>query len=72
MPLGDNTHGAVKQCNEIAKRDQSRSHFDWLYERYMDGVITRSALVKEATALGIELAPESNTSTSDGFTVSIQ
>ena len=55
----------------MASLDQQRNHFIWLQEQYDAGLITRSALVKAAASLGLELAPERVESDVEGFMVQI-
>ena len=63
IPLGNSTGGALDNCLEFARTDQSRQHFAWLVEMYERGVITRESLLQEAGRLGIALAPESRSET---------
>lgn len=58
IPLGNSTGGALDNCLEFARTDQSRQHFAWLVEMYERGVITRESLQAEAEKLGIYLSPE--------------
>ena len=59
IPLGNSTGGALQNCLDFARTDQSRQHFAWLVEMYERGVITRESLLEEANELGITLSPES-------------
>ena len=63
IPLGSSTGGALDNCLEFARTDQSRQHFAWLVEMYERGVITRESLLEEAGKLRITLAPESKSET---------
>ena len=58
IPLSDPTAAARTNCVKFAEQDQARQHFTWLLDMYERGVVTREALEKEATKLGMNLAPE--------------
>ena len=72
IPFGSPTAAASTNCVKFAEQDQQRQHFVWLLEMYETGVITREALEKEATRLGMELAPESSIGNSSSSVITVK